>query len=183
MLDSAFAWIGQIAEWFGRFIPRKMIIDTTEGAIKYKGGKEPIFCEPGTHWYWPWHSTFVMYPMARQTDRLESQVMESKDGKTFIVSGTLSYEVADLLMLVPRNHSPVTTTIDLAMTAVHDVCCQFDWADLQEAQRKGILKTQLKNKAHAALEPFGIKVHMLKLNSLARCRVLRISQSTANEEN
>lgn len=182
-MDSALAWIGAIAEWCGRFIPRKVILDTTEGGIKYKGGDTPIFCGPGIHWYWPWHSIFVTYPMARQTDRLESQVMESKDGKTFIVSGTLSYEVTDLLQLVPKNHSPVTTTIDLAMTAVHDVCCQYDWAVLQDAQRKGTLKTTLKKKAGAALEPFGITVHMLKLNSLARCRVLRVSQSTANEEN
>jgi regulator of protease activity HflC (stomatin/prohibitin superfamily) len=182
-MESALAWIGQIAAWLGRFIPRREILDTTEGAIKYKGGAEPIFCGPGIHWWWPWTSTWVVYPMARQTDRLETQTMESKDGKTFLASGTITYEVTDLMKLVPRTHSPATATVDIAMTVLHRVCCKLDWADLQEKQRRDTIKTDLRNAAQDALGDFGIDVVMLKLNSLARCRVLKISQSTSAEEN
>lgn len=198
-MESAFAWIGKIADWIGQWIPRREILDTTEGAIKYTGFFLPqrlrvlcggydgllkvTVCEAGIHWYWPAASTWVMYPTARQTDRLETQTMESKDGKTFLVGGTLTYRVKDLGMLVPKNHSPVTATIDIAMTALHDVCCALDWTELQEQQRKGTLKTKLKNAAQRDLEEIGIEVIRLKLNSLARCRVLKVSQSTASEEN
>ena len=109
--------------------------------------------------------------------------MESKDGKTFLASGTLTYRVKDLMKLLPENHSPVTATIDVAMAAMHDVCCSFTWEELQEMQRKGTLKTRLKNAAQRDLEEIGIEVLRLKLNSLARCRVLKISQSNASEEN
>ncbi len=198
-MESAFAWIGKIADWIGQWIPRREILDTTEGAIKYTGfflprglrvrlrgfdGDMKIkVCSAGIHWYWPASSSWVQYPTARQTDRLETQTMESKDGKTFLAGGTLTYRVKDLAMLVPMNHSPVTATIDVAMTALHDVCCKYDWAELQELQRKGTLKTELRRKAQADLEEIGIEVVRLKLNSLARCRVLKISQSTASEEN
>lgn len=182
-MGEAFAWLGRLVEWIAQWIPRWVILDTTEGAIKYVGGARPVVCEAGIHFYWPARTTFVMYPTARQTDRLETQVMESKDGKTFIVSGTLTYEVSDLSQLVPRTHSPSTTTVDIAMTAVHDVCCDFEWAELQLEQRKGTLKTKLKNEAQKQLSEFGIRVLMLKINSLARARVIKISQSTSTEEN
>lgn len=194
-MTDAFAWIGQIAEWVGQWIPRRMILDTTEGAVKYTGFFLPArlrrfkddmrvtICKAGIHWYWPASSSWVPYPIARQTDRLETQTMETSDGKTFLVSGTLTYRVRDLAMLVPQNHSPVTATIDVAMTALHDVCCAMTWEALQDEQRRGTLKTKLRNAAQRDLEDIGVEVLRLKLNSLARCRVLKISQSTSSEEN
>lgn len=207
-LESAFAWIGQIAQWVGRFFPRREILDTTEGAVKYSGFVVPRFlrCLPnrwpalgrvhgfdggfrvtehaaGIHWYWPYTSTWHAHPTARQTDRLEVQTMETKDGKTFMVSGTITYEVLNLVEFVTKIHSPLTTVIDTAALAVHDVCCDFDWSDLQVEQRKGTIKTKLRNEAQKQLQDYGLRVIKLQLNSLARCRVLKISQSMANEEN
>lgn len=181
-MDSALAWIGQIAQWLGRFIPRKELLDTTENAIKYVNG-EPKLCGPGAHWYWPWSSTWFPYPVARQTDRLETQTMETTDGITFLVSGTLTYQIGDLMLLIPTTHSPAAAVVDLAGTAMHDVCCEMSWAALKGEQQKGTLKTKLKNAAQLSLVPYGVKVLQLKLNTLARCRVYKVSQSTSSEEN
>lgn len=198
-MESALAWIGWIAEWLGRFIPRREILDATESAIKYSGFIVPrawrVRCGgydgdfritlhgPGIHWWWPWTSRWNSHPVVRQTDRLETQTMESKDGKTFLVSGTITYEVSNLILLITSTHSPLTAVVDIAMTAVHDVLCSFDWADLQQEQRRGTVKTKLKNEAQRQLSELGIRVLLLKLNTLARCRVYKISQSTASEEN
>lgn len=182
-MDSALAWIGQIASWIGQWIPRWSILDTTEGAIKYVGGKRVVVCGPGVHFWWPATTTFVNYPTARQTDRLETQTMESRDGKTFLVSGTLTYSVDDLEKLIPTTHNPTRNTIEIAMTAIHDVCCDMDWAVLQTEQRKDTLKTKLRNAAQKELSEYGVRVIRLRLNTLARCRVIKVSQSTANEEN
>lgn len=182
-MSGAFEWIGKIADWCAQWIPRWSILDTTEGAIKYVGGKRAVVCGPGIHFWWPATTTFYAHPVARQTDRLETQTMETKDGTTFLVSGTLTYVVEQLERFVPVVHSPHTTVVDIAMTAVHDVCCDFDWAMLQGEQRKGTLKTKLRNEAQKQLGEYGIRVIKLQLNSLARCRVYKISQSVANEEN
>jgi len=181
-MDSALAWIGEIVQWIGRFIPRREILDTTEAAIKFKGGNNPVLCKSGIHWYWPWMSAWIVYPVARQTDRLESQVIESADGKTFLVSGTLTYMIDDLMKLIPCTHSATVLTQEIAMTAVHDVCCDMDWAVLQQGQRAGTLKTKLKNAAQRELGEYGIRVIRLKLNTLARCRVLKVAQSISSEE-
>src|SRR5262245_55306160 len=140
-MDSALAWVGQIFEWLGKFFPRWTILDTTEGAIKYVKGV-PVVCEPGrVHWHWPVTTTFVPYPVARQTDRLETQTMDSKDGRTFIVGAMVTYQVSDLEALITTTHSPSTAVIDIAMTAVHDVLCDMTWDDLQLKQQKGTLRT------------------------------------------
>jgi|SRR5579864_3810508 len=182
-MDNAFAWIASIMDWLGRFIPRREILDTTQGAIKYKHGHTPVICAPGVHWYWPWTSTWVVYPTARQTDRLATQTMETTDRVTFVVDAMLTYSVHDIAALVTTTYSPTKNTVDIAMAAVHDVCCDYTWAELQDEQRRGTLKTKLKNEASRMLRDYGITVIKLQLNTLARCRVLKISQSTASEEN
>ncbi len=183
MIDSALGWIGQIVGWIGAFIPKWVIIDTTEGGIMYVRGSRVKVCSAGIHWYWPAFTSFVSYPTARQSDRLETQTMETTDGKNFIASGTITYCVDDLGLLIPRTHSPMTTIVDLAMTAVHDVCCKMTWEGLQSEQKEGTLKTKLRNSAAKQLEEYGVRVLKLQLNTLARCRVIKISQSNSQEEN
>lgn len=182
-MDSALAWIGWVAEWLGKFIPRREILDMTEGAIKYKGGNKPIFCGPGIHWWWPWRSTWTHYPMKRQPVRLDTQTLESSDGKTFMASGVLIFEVADLLALITTTFSADRTVEEMAGTALHDALCKLTWPKLQEGQQKGTLKTALKNAAQKELDGFGVNVIQFKLNTLARCRVYKVSQSTSSEEN
>jgi regulator of protease activity HflC (stomatin/prohibitin superfamily) len=181
-VGAAFEWIGKLVEWLGAFIPRWVILDTCIGAVKYKRGV-PMFCAPGgVWWYWPVTTLWQEYPMARQTDRLESQTIESKDGKTFIVAGTITYMVTDLLALLTTTHNATTNTRELAASAVHDICCDYDYAELQVKNQKGTLKTELKNEAQKQLGAYGVTVLKLQITSLARCRVYKISQSTASEE-
>jgi hypothetical protein len=124
-----------------------------------------------------------MYPTARQTDRIETQTIETTDGVAFIASGTLTYVVENLAMLLPTTHLASVAVIEIASTALHDVLCDYSWTDLQSAQQKGTLKTQLKNAAQRELSEYGVRVLRFKLNSLARCMVIRVSQTTASEEN
>lgn len=140
-------------------------------------------CQAGIHFYWPAHTTFTTWPTACQTDRLGSQTMETADGITFVISGTMTYLIEDISLLLPYVHNATHTIVDLAMTALHDVCCDMEWAELQQMGRKGTLKTKLKNAAQKQLSEYGVKVIKLQVNSQARCRVIKVLQSTAAEEN
>ena len=182
-MEGAVAWIGKLAEWLGSFIPRWVILDTTEAGIKYVRG-QPCYCAPGQiHWYWPVTTVLGTYPVVRQTDRLETQTLESSDGKTFMVSGTLTYCVDDIMKLVPTTHLPLIAVVEIAGTALHDVLCDLSWEEIQAHQRKNTLKTRLKNEAQRSLTEYGVTVLQFKLNTLARCRVFKVSQTTASEEN
>lgn len=181
-MNAAFEWIGKLVEWLGAFVPRWVILDTRIGAIKYVRGV-PKLCNPGAvHFYWPLTTLWQEYPVVRQTDRLEAQTIESKDGKTFMVAGTITYLVSDLMALMNTTHSATTNTRELAASAVFDICCDYDYAELQEKNQRGTLKTELKNEAQKQLGEYGIKVLKLQITNLARCRVYKVSQSTASEE-
>lgn len=182
-MESALAWIGQIAEWVGQFIPRRVVLDTTEGAVHTVNGKDPVYRDPGkAHWWWPWNSNFSKFPVVRQTVSIETQTNESLDGRTFIASGTLTYSVNDLLKLLTTVHDADTAIAEIASTVLSDVLTSMTWDVLTAEQRRGTIKTKLKNGAQAELSEYGVKVIRFKLNSLARCRVLKVSQSTASEE-
>lgn len=181
-MDSALAWVGQVAEWFGKFIPRREVLDTTEGAIKFVRGNEPVYCGPGIWWWWPWSTKWEPFPMVRQTNSVEMQTLESSDGKTFLVNGMLTYEVNDLIKLMTTVHMPEVAIVEIATAAMNDVLCKLTWAKIQEEQQKGTLKTKLKNAAQNELDEYGVKVIRFKVNSLARCRVYKVSQSTASED-
>ena len=182
-MDAALAWIGQVFQWIGAFIPRWEIVTVTEAGIKHVRGI-PRYCRPGkVHWYWPVTTKWETHPIARQSDRLETLTMETADGKTFIVSATITYAIEDVMKLVPTTFNPVTTIVEIAQTALHDVLCELTWDALHLLQQQDKLKTQLKAQAQKELADYGVKVFRFKLNSLARCRVIKISQTTASEEN
>ncbi len=180
-MDSALAWIGQIANWFGQFFPRWLIVDTTTGGVKFVRGHTVVPLGPGIHWWWPVTTTYKTYPTARQTDELRSQTLVTTDGKTIDVAALLRYRVSDVAKLLSENYQAQTTIADVSLTAIHDVCCRMSWDELRAEQRKGTLKTKLKNAARRELEGLGVEVLEVTLTDMAICRVLKLKQSTRND--
>lgn len=176
-MDSALAWIGQIAQWVGQFFPRWEIVEPAMNGVKYVRGARVVICPPGIHWYWPVTTKWETHQVARQADRLESQAFVTADGKTIEVGGLLVYRVTDLAALVTICYSPMALIQDIALTAVHDVCCAMSWPDLMTEQRKGTLDTKLKNAAKAQLKEYGVDVIKCMLTDLAPSRVIRLNQS------
>jgi regulator of protease activity HflC (stomatin/prohibitin superfamily) len=178
---SAFAWLTQIIEWFGQFVPRWVILDTTTGGVKFVKGSRVVALGSGVHWYWPATTKFHTYPTASQTDELRSQTIVTTDDKTIDVCALLRYEVSDIGNLLSRNYEAKTAIADVSLTAIHDVCCRMSWDELKTEQRKSTLKTKLKNAAKKELEDMGVAVLEVTLTDMAICRVLKLKQSTRTD--
>lgn len=181
-MDGALAWIGQIAEWIGRLIPRLVIIRTTHSAIKFVRGWKVVKIGPGLHFYWPMITDLVTYPTVRQAEELRGQTIVTTDDKTLLVAGLSIHEVEDLEKLIAHTYDPQQTIKDITLTAVHDVCCRLSWEEIKAEQRRGTLDTKLKNEAQKALGSYGVRVTKLMLTDLAPCRVLKLVQTTAKGE-
>jgi len=186
MLDSALGWIGQIAEWFGKFFPRWETLDMTQGAIKSRGsffkkGITVISCGPGLHWYWPATTRWEMYSTAFQTDNLPSQTVETKDGVSVTIGAMISYRVGDVAKLLTQCVSPVMAIRTITLPAIHMVACRLDFEVLKEAQRKQTINTSLRNAAKKSLAELGIDVDSIELTDLTKVRTLRLIQSTQND--
>ncbi|KKN42484.1 hypothetical protein LCGC14_0712940 [marine sediment metagenome] len=174
-MDSAFGWLGQLIEWFGRFVPRLRIVNTTLGAVKFVHGRTPKALGPGLHWYWPLVTEFSAYPTARQANALPPQTLMTSDGRSVAVSALIVYKVEDIELLVAHTFDPDNTVEDIAQGAVHDVLSQQTWEQLFTGGRP--LYTALRQEAQKGLSPFGVKVLRVSLIDLVPCRTIRLMQS------
>lgn len=178
-MDAAFAWVGAIAEWFGKFFPRWEVIPTTHGGVKWVKGATVVVMNPGIHWYWPVTTVITLYPTARQTVNLRSQTLTLKDGKTVVVGGMLVYDIVDIEAILAHTWDPEETIRDIAAGALHDVICQHTWEELTTRQRSGELDRALRRDAKKDLDKYGVRVLRTTLTDLAPCRVYKLMQSTS----
>jgi regulator of protease activity HflC (stomatin/prohibitin superfamily) len=180
-MDSALAWIGHIAEWVGKFIPRWIILNTTEGAIKFVGGTDPVFLGPGIHWWWPAVTEMKPLVLARQSINLAAQTITTIDGKVIAVGGLLIYRITDPVRLVTDTWDPDQTIRDLAATALHDACSRLSWEDLQASKNTGALYKRVRQEMRRRLKPFGVKVLQATFTDFAPTRVIKLITSTSVE--
>lgn len=193
-MESALAWVGQIAAWIGSFFPRWTTLDLTQGAVKTEGFFLPprfrrfkdavrvTACGPGMHWWWPATTKWEEYPVSFQTDNLPSQTVETVDGHGITVGGMISYRVANVLPLLTQCNSPVMVMRTVTLPAIHAVVCKMKWEELQEAQRKGTIVTKLRNETRKRLAEFGIDVDAVELTDMVRVRAFRLIQSTQQDD-
>jgi regulator of protease activity HflC (stomatin/prohibitin superfamily) len=180
-MEGAFAWVGAAVEWFGRFFPRWVIVETTAGAVKFIKGSRVVALGPGLHWYWPATTEFTVYPTARQAVNLRTQTITTTDDKTIAVGGLIVYEIVDIEAIVARTYDPEETIRDIALSAIHDVVCKCAWDDLKVAQRNGELDRELRRETRKELDKYGVRILKTTLTDMAPCRVLKLMTSTSQD--
>jgi regulator of protease activity HflC (stomatin/prohibitin superfamily) len=180
-VESALGWIGAIIEWIGQWIPRWIVLDTTQGAVKFVYGKRLIAQTGGIVCWWPAVTKLVTYPIARQANDLRAQTIVTKDGKPYIVGAMIVYEVEDLVKILGQTWDADDTIRDIALSVIHDVLVQYEAEPLMAAVRSGDLDKDLRHEARKGLAPYGIKVVKLTLTDLAPCAVYRLVGSMPSE--
>lgn len=180
-MDSALAWIGQIAEWFGRLIPRWTIVPATHGAVKFVYGKKIVALGPGIHFWWPAVTEMRPYPTCRQADNLPAQTITTRDGKVIAVSSLIVFEVPDIEALVGHTYNPDNTIQEIALAAMLEVLPVLTWEELRGMERAE-LDLKLRRAAAKWLKPYGVKVLKMTLVDLAPCRVFRLLSSSRQDE-
>lgn len=180
-MDSALAWIGQLAEFIGRFFPRLIQLDPRQSGVKFVRGRIVKKLHP-LDVYWPLVTTYDTYPVVRQTDNLVTQTISTKDDRTVAVGGMIVYEVTDVVKLLTTVHNAISTVQDIALTAIHDVCCNMTWDELKAEQRKGTLDTKLRKATEKQLAEYGVRVIKCMLTDLAQTRVLKVIQSINKDD-
>lgn len=175
-MESAFAWIGQVIEWFGTLIPRKLVVNITQGAIKLRLGNEITELEPGkVHFYWPFITDVKIIDTARQTLDLTTQSFETKDGITVLASGMITYRVDDVVTALTSVYDPDNTIRDVGMSVIQEVLIQYTWDELRTGQIEGTLRRELVRESQRELKNFGIKVLKVGIKDLARTRVFKLA--------
>lgn len=180
-MEGAFAWIGQLIEWFGLFVPRILILDTTQGAVKFRRGNEVTELKSGIHVYWPIITIIKVWPIARQTIDLTAQTFETKDGKAVQVSGMIRYSVNDVVALLTETYDPDNTIRDTGMAVLHDVLIQYTWEEIREGMVNDVLPKELVKEVQRELRVYGVKVWKVGIKDLVGTSVFKVALESSTD--
>ena len=171
-MDSAFAWIGQIVEWFGKFIPRLAIVRSTHAGVRFRHGSIAKRLGPGLHFYWPIVTEVDIMPVARQTHNLASQSLLTKDGKQVVVGGVVVYEIKDIVAALSKNWDISDTINDITMVAITEIITTHE-LDYLLGHVTDEVQAKLSQVTRKKLKPFGIRVYRAALTDFSTCMVVK----------
>ena len=116
-MEAAFAWLGEIINWVGRWIPRLTIVTTTEGWVKFVRGKRVVSGSAGLVWHWPLITALQVFPVARDSINCKAQTITTPSGETILIEAVVIYEITDIEKLVAHTTSPTLTIEDVTLGA------------------------------------------------------------------
>lgn len=177
-METAFAWIGQVMEWFGRWIPKILIVRATHAGVKFIRGWKVKELKPGMHIYWPITTEIAILPTARQTHSLFSQVMITKDGKQVVVGGVVIYTIVNVISAVSENWDVSDTINDITQTAIVSVLTAWNLEDVI-SKITGDLEKELTTATRERLKQYGVKVHKCAITDFSTCRVIKLMNDHA----
>jgi len=183
-MEAAFAWIGDIIQWFGQWFPRWAIVDTTQGWIKWVGGSKVRTGKHGIVWWWPARTKLLILPIVRDSINCKSQTITLQSGETIFIELVVIYEIGDIEKLAANTAEPIATIADLTMGAGLYVVEGYEsWGEMQKQSirqpraRDSEFYRALKIEVQKALEPYGVTVLNVFLQNKAKCRVLKLVNS------
>lgn len=95
-LESAFGWIGDIAHYFGSWLPHPIKVLATHRGVKFVAGKTVKVLDPGFYWYVPAITEVYVYPVVEQTDDIPVQSGCTKDRVAVAIGGTICYRIDNI---------------------------------------------------------------------------------------
>lgn len=172
-MGAAFAWIGEIAKFFGSFFPRLLIVKSSHRAVKYVCGHKRVLLQPGVHVYWPIVTEIEVCAVVRQVLNLPTQLLETEDGHTVAVGGLIVYEIVDAETFLADNENAYEALDDVATGAIRKVIVSTKLQELRSGRAK--LDGRLTRETQKLLSDFGVRVMYARLTDFARVRALHLS--------
>ena len=163
-MDSALAWVSELVNWFGRWVPRVFQVRISERAIKYVRGRA-VVCEPGLHVYWPMTSETDQIFVTRQVIKLRSQALVTKDSVTVEVGAFLVYSIGDIYKYLVENYEAKDSASVIALGAVRRAVAMRTFEQLREGRAD--IDNTLAAQARLRLQSLGIEVESLEITDLA----------------
>jgi len=171
-MDGALGWISEIIHWFGRFIPRLVIVRATHAGVRFRRGRDAYPVPPGLHIYWPLCTEMEVIPVARQTHNLPSQALLTRDGKRVVAGGVVVYRITDIVAAISRNWDVSDTLNDISMLAITEVVTTHDLAHLLEHLTDDV-QQKLTHVTRKRLRQYGVQVYRAFLTDFSECLIIR----------
>jgi len=171
-MDNAFSWIGNLMEWFGQLIPRIILIPPTHAGVKFVHGNKVKVMPSGLYFYWPVVTTYHLFPIVRQTNNLDSQVLMTQDKKSVIISAIIVFSIQNIKKALVSSWNVEDTVGDIAQTEIVSTITSRTLDEIRD-EIDSKIKEELTKKVRERLIQFGIKVEICALTDFSTCLTIR----------
>lgn len=176
-MDKAFGWLGEIFQTLLRVIPWLVIVPATHRGVAFVRGHKVKEWAPGLHWYWPVVTTYKLMIVVRQTVRIQSKVIMTKDLKTVTVGALVTYHINDVIASVVNIADLPSDVIERSQAAILAAVSKHTVESIQ-IDRLGFNK-ELTDRVAEVLNGYGVEVHQAQLTEFAPCTALAINSNSA----
>jgi regulator of protease activity HflC (stomatin/prohibitin superfamily) len=176
-VDKAFGWIGEIFQTLLRLLPLLVIVPATHGGVAFVHGSRVKEWKPGLHWYWPVVTTYKLMATVRQTQRIQSKVIMTKDLKTVTVGALVTYVVDDVVSAVAKIADLPSDIIERSQGAI---LAEVSERTLEEIQAgRSAFNASLSERVGDVLNGYGVQILQAQLTEFAPCRAIAINGHAA----
>jgi regulator of protease activity HflC (stomatin/prohibitin superfamily) len=176
-VDKAFGWIGEIFQTLLRLLPWLVIVPATHGGVAFVHGNRVKEWKAGLHWYWPVVTSYKLMAVVRQTQRIQSKVIMTKDMKTVTVGALVTYYVDDVVSAVAKIADLPSDIMERSQGAILSQVAECTLEQIQ-SDRVGF-NAGLTEKIGAVLNGYGVQILQAQLTEFAPCRAIAINGHAA----
>ena len=176
-MDKAFGWIGEIFQTLLRVIPWLVIVPATHRGIAFVRGFRVKEWPPGLHWYWPVVTTYKLIVVVRQTVRIQSKVIMTKDLKTVTVGALVTYHINDVVAAGVHIADLQSDVIERSQAAILAAVSRNTIESVQSDRLA--FNQELTERVGEVLNGYGVEIHQAQLTEFAPCTALAINGNAA----
>jgi len=161
-MESFLGWFGQIIEWFGLFIPRRVVVRKTDKMIKFKWDGSVVAKEPGLRWYLPFTTEIVEITVARQPLNIRATFFTTKDNIACMADCAVTYYIDDPITFLTENHDGYNALAESINAAL---CKKLRAMDFKDIQNTETIDAELTECITADAESFGVDIEYVRLQN------------------
>jgi regulator of protease activity HflC (stomatin/prohibitin superfamily) len=176
-VDRAFGWIGEIFQTLLRLLPWLVIVPATHGGVAFVRGYRVKEWKPGLHWYWPLVTNYKLMTTVRQTQRIQSKVIMTKDMKTVTVGALVTYYVDDVVSAIAKIADLPSDVMERSQGAILSSVAELTLEEIQVDRVR--FNADLTERVGQVLNGYGVQILQAQLTEFAPCRAIAINGHAA----
>jgi len=133
--------------------------------------------KPGLHWYWPLVTTYKIVMTVRQTQRIQSKIVMTRDLRTVTAGALVTYIVDDVVAAVAKVADLPSDIMERSQAAIFAELSESTLEEVQ-ADRLGF-NARLTERLSAVLNGYGVHVLQGQLTEFAPCRAFAVNGHVA----
>ena len=166
MFDRLFGLLASVGE---KALPW-VIIDPYEQGVVLRLGRFVRSVGPGAHWRIPFIDTVLYENVVPKVERLQSQSIQTADGKSATVRLTATYRIWDIEAALLQVDDVTASTLDAIMGRAAPLLARSTWDEITDPAFSLLLTAECAE----AVEEFGVEIIRVQLSDLTTARTFRL---------